>query len=233
MQRNNFFLLSLILLFSTATFAESAKELFKTGQKLDQWVNELTEKAEKECYWKKGGGRDHPCMQAFVARINKTYGDGAFTFDPQLNVLHYTGIHYEKILKQYPKSNVADGAGFQLLKRNVIGLPDEVLPRVEKFLQKYKHGEWSRQGVLLLARLNQDIWYIHKYRSWVLYNWKISDEELALKSEQYRAEAIKHFEILVKKHGRTAEGKTAKKELSLLKQYKDDGKLYGIVDEAG
>lgn len=231
--RNKLFFLGVLFFFATEAHADAAKELFKTGQKLDVMVNSLTEQAEKECYWKKGGGRDHPCMQRFVDRTNQEYGEGSFTFDPQLNILHYTGIHYEKILKEHPKSKFAAGAEFQLLRRNVIGLPDVVLPRLEEFLEKYTRGEWWRQGVLLLARINQDIWYIHKHRSWVLYNWKISDAELALKAEQYRAEALKHFETLMKNHGRTPEGEAAKKEYDLLKKYEDDGKLYGIVDEAG
>lgn len=233
LQNKVFLLLGLLLYFATEAHADAAKELFNTAQKLDGMVNTLTEQAEKECYWKKGGGRDHPCMQRFVGRTNQEYGEGSFTFDPQLNILHYTGIHYEKILKEHPKSKFAAGAEFQLLRRNVIGLPDEVLPHLEEFLKKHTRGEWWRQGVLLLARLNQDIWYIHKYRSWVLYNWKISDAELALKAEQYRAEALKHFETLLRKHSHTSEGREARKEYDLLKKYEDDGKLYGIVDEAG
>lgn len=233
--RNKFFLLALLLSFSfgRSVFADAAKDLFQTGQKLDAMVNTLTEQAERECYWKKGGGRDHPCMQGFAGRYNREYGEGSFTFDPQLNILHYTGLHYEKIVKEHPKSRFAAGAEFQLLRRNVIGLPGEVLPRIEEFLKKNTRGEWWRHGVLLLARINQDIWYIHKYRSWVLYNWKISDAELALKAEQYRAEALKHFEILMKKHGTTPEGAAARKEYDLLKKHQDDGKLHGIVDEAG
>lgn len=233
--RTGLFFLILLMGWASPLWAKEdlAKALFDTGQKLDGMVNELTEKAEKKCYWNKGGEKSHACMKNFVDDYNRQYGAGSFTFDAQMNVFHYTGVHYEKVLQQHPTSDYAPAAEFELLKRNLIGVPDEVLPRVEQFLEKHRGGEWYRKGALLLARLNQDLWYIHKYRSWVLYNWKISDEELIIKAETYRAAALKHFEALFKKEGRTAEGKAAKKEQSLLKEHKDDGKLYGIVGEAG
>lgn len=220
----------LLLCFSPLYANDEAKALFDKAKELEKISDSLTEKAEKACYWKKGGGGSHACMQKFVNQYNQQYGAGAFELLAQLNVIRYTGVHYKQLIEKYPGSASAAEADFTLLSRHLVGSPDEVFPRVKDFLQRHPSGEWGCKGQLLLGRLNQDIWWIHKKWSWVLYNWKMSEEDLIVKAEPYRQEGLKLFEK-VSQSCKGEEKNAASAEYKLLKDYKDDGKFYGIINE--
>ncbi len=210
-----------------------AMNLLKTAQDLEGKTSAFTEIAEKRCYWIPKAPKTQECMQQEVEKMNAKYGAGAFVFNPQLNIVHYSGVHYEQLLRDYPGTDAASEADYHLLNKQLIGHPDVVLPRVKDFLARHRDGKWQAAGLLLWARLNEDIWYIHRKWSWVLYNGTVSPEELIVKSEPYRQEALKTFERLTKEFKKFPEAKIAEKEHALLKDYKTDGKLYGIVNETG
>ena len=226
--------LPIFLLISSAAFAsdDAAKSLFDKGMKLDKMSDSLTEKAEKGCYWGKKKERSNSCLQDYVKKFNAEFGGGAFELVSELNIIRYTGVDFKKLMKEFPKSSYAGEADLYIVSRDLVGNPDVVLPKVENFLDRHPSGEAYRKGLLLSARLNQDIWWIHKKWSWVLYNGKVSEEELATKAEVYREKALKLFGEVSQKFGRSAEGKAARAESALLKTGKDDGKIYGIINES-
>lgn len=204
----------------------------KLGESLEKMSDIINTRAERVCFRSGGKLRGTPCMQDYAAKLNATYGPGSFEYSEALVIIQYTGVHYNKVADEFPKSDLAAKSAYLRLSKNLVGHPEQVLPRIKAFTDKYKSGEWGRKGRLLWARMNEDIWWIHRKWSWVLYNWSISPEELIVKAEPYRQEALRSFEDLIKKDGGTPEGKMAKKEHELLKVYKDDGRLYGIVNES-
>lgn len=206
-----------------------AQALLLLGQALERNLDAFNTDAEMKCFRRgRGGAR---CMDQYAASLNAKYGVGAFAYAPEIVVLRYTGSHYRDVLDGWAGTDFAAEASFRLLEKNVIGKPDDVLQGVRAFLDRNPGGEWSRRGRLLWARLHQDIWWIHRNWAWLLYNWNYSEDELVIRGEKFRKEALRAYEELVKKNGRTEEGKAAKRELELLKQNKDDGVLYGIVNE--
>jgi len=169
-------------------------------------------------------------MEGFVKKYNAEHGAGSFELLPQLNVIRYTGVHFKQLMEKFPDSSYAGEADYHLLTKNLVGSPDEVFPKVKEFLKRHPSGEWNCKGQMLLGRLNQDIWWIHKKWSWVLYNWKMTEEDLIVKAEPYRQEGIRIFEK-VSKDCKGEIKEVAQAEAKLLKAHKDDGKFYGIVNE--
>lgn len=197
---------------------------------LDIAADNLTGEAEKGCYWKGGGGSPE-CMKKFAAQFNSRFGEGAFQYDHAITFIKYTGSHYRKILEQFPKSSYAPEAEFYILLHDLQGHPDAILPKIRIFLSKYPKGEWNRRGLLLLARVNEDIWFIHRKWSWVLFNYQISPEELIIRAEPYRQEALKTYEKLMKDKN-TFEGKAAEREYQMLKDNKEDQVTYSVVNDS-
>ena len=215
---------------------KAAYDLLMLGQSLDKALSEINTKAERSCFRSgkggSGGGGGKLCMVEFAEKLNAKYGPASFFYDEQQILIVYTGAQFRTILEKYPQSDVAEQADYLLLSKKLIGHPDTVLPQIKDFIERNKSGEFNRKGRLLWARINEDIWVIHRKWSWVLYNWSISPEELIVKAEPYRQEAIRSFESLIKDAPRSEEGKAAKKELEQLKKYEDDGKIYGIINES-
>ncbi len=211
---------------------DRAAVLILLGNSLEKVTDSFNTDAEKECF-RSGSKKDGTaCMQAYAEKLNSMYGASSFEYSEGAIYIRYTGAQYKEAIEKYPSSPYSAQAAYMELTKNLIGAPEVVLPRIKEFMAKYNAGEWGRQGRLLWARVNEDIWWIHRKWSWVLYNWKISPEDLIVKAEPYRQEALRTFEDIIKKDGSTEEGKAAKKEYELLKNYKDDGKLYGIVNES-
>ncbi|MFH1874727.1 MAG: hypothetical protein ABH859_06035 [Pseudomonadota bacterium] len=205
--------------------------LLLLGQTLDRFADLLSEQAEMQCYWQnKTGG--FACMQQQAEQANKVFGKGAFKAITDIAYIPYTGIHYQLILKKFAKSDEAPLAEFQLLLKDLVGHPDQVLPKIKKFLTKHPSGEAHRKGLLLLARVNEDIWYIHRDWSWVLYNDVVATEELIIRAEPYRQEAIRVYQTLVSKYPKTFEGKMAKQELALVQNQKYDSETYSILSDS-
>lgn len=209
---------------------DSPKDLITLGRALDQYAEQVNNDAEQACY--RGKGPHTPqCMHAYAEKMNAKYGAGAFVFIPTQIIIRYTGIQYQKVIDKAPNSPEAAEAAYYLLEKNLIGNPDEVLNRVQDYIAKYK-GPYNLKARLLYARLNEDLWWIHRKWAWMLYNGSLSEDELVIRGEKYRQAAIKAYEELIKKDGRTPEGKVAKQELAMVKSLQDDGKLYGIVSDA-
>jgi len=171
-------------------------------------------------------------MQAQAEKLNALYGEGAFKPLTNIAFIQYTGVHYKEILNLFPSSNETPEAEFQLLLKELVGHPDVVLPKIRGFLSKHKSGDAYRRGLLLWARVNEDIWYIHRDWSWILYNEKVSPEDLMIKAEPYRQEALRTYEKLVSKYGGTFEGEEAKKELRLLRANQYDNMTYSILADS-
>ena len=205
--------------------------LIKLGTMLEGMVDTINTKAERVCF-RSGGSKGTPCMKAFAEKLNAVYGRGSYEYNEDLVVIKYSGIQYKRAAEEFPKSKMAPEAEYLFLSKNLVGKPDEVLPRVKEFIKKYPSGEWGRRGELLWARINEDIWWVHRKWSWILYGWSISPEQLIIKAEPYRQEALRSFKELYTKNGRTEEGRAAKREYELLKKYEDDGRIYGIINES-
>lgn len=207
----------------------SPEALLLLGKALDRLQDLFSERAEKICYWAKGGGGSPACMQAEAAKLNATYGANAFKSVTDIAYVPYTGVHYQELLSKFPKSSQAAEAEFQLLLKNLMGHPDVVLPKVKDYLNRHSSGEVNRKALLLWARVNQDVWYIHREWSWVLYNEKVSLDDLIVRAEPYRQEALKTFEKLMNKYSGTFEGDAAKQEYDLLKANQHDNETYSIL----
>lgn len=208
----------------------SPEALAMAGRMLDALADPLTGQAEKKCYWRKGGSRDPDCMRKEAEAMNARFGQGAFEYEHAVTYIPYTGSHYREILNRFPRSDYATEARFYVLLRELKGHPDKVLPRVKEFLKKYGKGEWKRRAELLWARVNQDIWHIHREWSWVLFNERIDTEELIIRAEPYRQEALRTYARLA--GGKDAVGRMAAAEYAQLKDQKDDGHLYSIVNDS-
>lgn len=214
---------------SDATNAPEALAL--AGRILDALVDQLTGQAEKSCYWGRGGSRSPDCMQRFVDQYNARFGSGAFRYEHAVTYIPYTGLHYRMISSRFPKGPYAGEADFYILLRELIGHPDTVLPKVKAYLAKYPKGDWNRKGLLLWARVNEDVWYVHRKWSWVLYNYQISPEDLIIKAEPYRQEALRAFEKILKEKG-TWEASAAEREYALLKSNQEDPTIFSIVNDS-
>jgi len=203
--------------------------LLLLGRSLDRLQDLFSERAEKTCYWAKGGGGSPACMQSEASRLNATYGAGSFKFVTDIAYIPYTGTHYQEVVSKFPKSSQAAEAEFHLLLKNLVGHPDVVLPKVKDYLNRHSGGEMNRKALLLWARVNEDVWYIHRDWSWVLYNERVSPEDLIVRAEPYRQEALKTFEKIMNKYSGTFEGDAAKREYNLLKGTQNDGETYSIL----
>lgn len=204
--------------------------LAMAGRMLDALADSLTGEAEKKCYWRKGGSRSPACMQREADSFNARFGSGSFVYEHAITFISYTGAQYRELLNRYPKSKYATEARFYLLLRNLTGHPDVVLPRIKEFFSKYGKGEWKDRAQLLWARVNQDIWHVHRNWSWVLYNEKLDQDELIIKAEPYRQEALRAYSKLKKKKGFV--GERARSEYEILKANRDDGHIYSIVNDS-
>ncbi len=208
----------------------SPEALALAGRITDALADSLTGAAEKKCYWRKGGARNPDCMRQEAAAYNARFGEGAFRYEHAIVFISYTGSHYRELLERYPKSGYATEARFYLLLKDLAGHPDKVLPKITEFYNKYGKGEWKRRAQLLWARVNEDIWYIHRKWSWVLYNEMIDEDELVIRAEPYRQEALRTYEKLKGKGDFV--GQRAREEYEKLKANMDDGHIYSIVNDS-
>lgn len=208
----------------------SPEALAMTGRILDALADSLTGAAEKKCYWKKGAARNPDCMRTEAEALNRRFGAGAFVYEHAVTYIPYTGSHYRELLKRSSRSKYATEARFYLLLKELKGHPDKVLPRIRAFAKKYGKGKWKRPTELLWARVNEDIWYVHREWSWVLFNEVIDPEELIIRAEPYRQEALRTYAKIA--GGKDALGKMASSEYEKLKQNQDDGHLYSIVNDS-
>jgi hypothetical protein len=209
---------------------DSPKDLITLGRALDHYAEQVNNDAEQTCYRGKGP-RTPQCMTNYANKMNAKYGAGAFVFIPTQIIIRYTGTQYQQVIDKAPNSPEAAEAAYYLLEKNLIGNPDEVLKRVQDYIAQYK-GAFNLKARLLYARLNEDLWWIHRKWAWMLYNGSVSEDELIVRGEKYRQAAIKAYEDLIKKAGGSPEGKIAKQELAAVKNLQDDGRLYGIVSDA-
>lgn len=201
---------------------DPAKTLYEKAKELTKLADSLTGKAEKACYWgKKEGGSS--CMKQFAKEYNDQYGKGSFIYVVPLNVIQYTGIHFHQLMKKFPQSSYAAAADYDLLLPLLVGQPDEVVSKVEDFLRRYPSGEWHWKGKLLLARIYQDIWALHRGGLGAV---------STAGPQKYQELALRHFKDVFQNASSSAEGKAAKQEYNLLKAGKDDGKFYGISSES-
>ena len=208
---------------------ERAKALVLMGQALERQRTHWNDEAEQRCYRSRGGGA--ACMKQFAAELNARYGAGAFVHEPDLNILRYTGVHYQEAGAGGEGGDAA-AAQYHALEKNLVGKPDDVLPRVQAFLEKYPRGEWNRRGRLLLARLNEDIWWIHRNWWWLLYDWQYSEDELIIRGEKYRKAALQAYQEVLKVKKSDEVGQAARREYELVKANQSDNVLYGILTES-
>lgn len=201
-----------------------------SGRCLDAMADYLSGEAEKRCYWGREKARTPECMQREADALNARYGPGAFQYEHAVLFIFYTGSHYRQLLSAYPKSAYAPEAEFYQLLRQLGGHPDTVIPRINAFLSRAK-GEWNRRGQLLLARVNEDVWYVMRKWSWVLFNDQIDQAELIVRAEPYRQAALRAYQQLMKDKG-SCEGAAAAQEYARLQATQDDNVVYSIVNDA-
>lgn len=209
---------------------QSDEALAMVARILDSLQDKLTENAEKKCYWVKSAPRTPDCMHKETAWLNKTFGENSFKYTGGEGVafINYTGEHYKILEKKYKRSPYADEAEFYILLNNLIGMPDDVVPRVEGFVASHKDGYWNRVGSFLLARVNEDVWHVWKKWTWVIYNKKIGEDELIVKAEPYRQAALRILKELAKKDDFI--GKKAASEYAMLNAQEYEGTLYSITN---
>ncbi|MBT3181184.1 MAG: hypothetical protein HN337_01605 [Deltaproteobacteria bacterium] len=208
---------------------KTPEALLRCARLLDTLSESFSEKAEKRCYWGKKGSP--ACMHQDVSKLNAKYGAGSFKYEHSILYISYTGIHYREILNRFSRSKYAAEADFYILLRELVGHPDTILPRIKGFLSRHSGGEWNRKGLLLWARVNEDIWYVHRKWSWVLYNYQISPDELTVRAEPYRQEALRTYKKLMG-NKKTFEGQSAAREYAILNAGRDDGQIYSIVNDS-
>ena len=201
------------------------------GRILDAKADLFTGVAEKRCYWVRGAPRTPACMKREAAKLNARFGQGAFRYVHAVTYIPYIGLHYRRILDRFPKSRYAPEADFYLLLHSLIGHPGDVLPRIKAFCKRHPKKAWHRRCELLWARVNEDIWYVHRKWSWVFYNYRIAPEELVVRAEKYRQVALRTYKSLMKKK-KTFEGKAASREYAMLKANQDDNLVYSIVEDS-
>lgn len=205
-----------------------AKTLLLYGKCLEGMTEDMNTEAERMCYRSPGAPRTPSCMRKFAEKYNARYGAGSFEYVHDIITIRYTGIHYDRLVNDFPNSDAAAEADYYILGKNLVGHPDVVLPQIKEFLKKHPRGKWHRKGLLLWARINEDIWWLHMNRPMAIAGWDVSRGEMIVKGEAYRREAMKAF----RKVRGGKEGKAAKKELRLLRKHKTDGKMYGIIFES-
>ncbi len=203
--------------------------LVQTGRLLDAMTDRISGKAEKHCYWRRGAKRNPNCMRDEVGKLNGLFGAGAFRYEHAVTYILYTGLQYKEILKRFPKSEYVSEAKFFLLIHDLIGQPDVVLPRIKSFCKKTKRG-WKDRCGLLWARANEDTWYVLRKWSWVFYNDRLAPDELLIRSEPYRQEALRTFARLKRKKGFV--GESAKREWKILEENGEDRITYSIVNDS-
>lgn len=209
----------------------SPEALLLLGKALDRLQDLFSERVEKTCYWGHGSAGTPACAQSETEKLNAIYGAGAFKFVTDIAYVPYTGIHYKELVSKYSGSSEAQEAEFQLLLKDLVGHPSIILSKVKKFLDKHSSGDVGRKALLLWARVNKDVWYIHRSWSWVIYNETISPDELVVRAEPYRQEAMKSYEKIISKYGGTFEAQAAQTELNLLKNNQNDGEVYSILQD--
>lgn len=205
-----------------------AEAILLYGKCLDKMTEQINTDAERKCYRSGGATHSPRCMSDYAAGLNVKYGENSYEYVHDIITIKYTGKHFGEVASKFPKSEAALEAAYHELSKHLIGAPSEVISEIEGYLKKYPKGLWHKRALLLLARINEDIWYVHKKWSWMLYGKTLSEDELIIKAEPYRQEAIKLFKQV--KGGE--EGKEAAKELKLLLDNKTDGKIYGIINES-
>jgi hypothetical protein len=210
--------------------SNAPEALMKCARLLDSLAETFSERAEKRCYWNNSGG-DPSCMNADAQKLNARYGAGSFQYEHSLLFISYTGSHYRTLRDRYPRSQYAPEADFYLVLRDLKGHPDVVLPKAKAFMSRHPSGEWHRKALLLWARVNEDIWYVHRKWSWVIYNNKISQDELVVRAEPYRQDALKAFRELMKEPN-TPEGIAASREYANLNANVEDPRVYSIVEDS-
>ena len=213
---------------------DGAEMLALTARLLDELHDQFSERYEKKCYWVSGAPQTPECMKKGAKELNEKFGNNAFRYigGESIAYIEYTGSHYERILKKYKKSSFAEEAEFYLLLQDLQGHPDAVLKRVQRYREKHKSGEWGRRANLLWARVNEDVCFVWRKWTWVVYNGTISDDELIIKSEPYRQEALRTYESLIKNDAGSLEAKLAAEDLQKLKTQGDDGALYSITNDS-
>lgn len=207
----------------------TAEALAMCGRLLDLMSEQISEKAEKKCYWGKQG--DPSCMEKEVANLNAKFGPESFRYEHSILYIPYTGSQYKTIRSKFAKSPYGDEAEFYLLLKELKGTPESIIPKVKSFLSKHGSGEWNRKGLLLWARLNEDLWAIHKSSNLIMYNDKVAPEEMLVRAEKFRKEALSTYKKLMSNSG-TFEGDVASKEYSRLSANQDDGIVYSITEDS-
>ncbi|PIR26315.1 MAG: hypothetical protein COX62_01060 [Deltaproteobacteria bacterium CG_4_10_14_0_2_um_filter_43_8] len=214
--------------------SNAAQALAVTARILDLLQDTFSERAEKKCYWGSKAPSTPACMRDEAKRLNEIYGKNAFDYIGGTSVAYiaYTGSHYKTVLKRHSKSTFVDEAEFYQLLLKLEGHPDKVLPRIEKFQKQHPSGEWNRKARLLWARVNEDVSFIWRKWTWVLFNGKITEDELIVRSAPYQRAAIAAYTELAKQHAATVEGRMAAEELKQLQATGDNGNVISITNDA-
>jgi len=212
----------------------AGEALAKTARILDQLQDSFTEAFEKKCYWVKNAPKTPKCMRAGVQELNARFGKNAFEYIGGISIayIQYTGSHYKQILKKKKRSDFKKEAEFYLLTHDMRGHPDVVVPKAKRYLDTQKDPVWKRKALLMWGRLNEDISYVWRKWTWVVYNGKISDEELIIRSEPYRLEARRAFKKIIAESPNSFEAKAARVDLQKLETRGDDGMLYFITNDS-
>ncbi|MDO8462085.1 MAG: hypothetical protein Q7S98_04395 [Deltaproteobacteria bacterium] len=205
--------------------------LIRTARALDALATYFYEDADHKCYfYKKRDAADPACFEQEVVALNGRYGAGAFIYLGDEVEIRYTGLHYRKIVDEFPKSRYLDEASFQLLKgRELVGNePEIIFAKVDGWIKKYPKSSLVPEAWLLLGRLYADGWWLFKTRTFVAINMSLSSSEIDDLAQRYKGKGLWALNQVMQKFPNSKEANVARREYDLLTRDQNDGVLYGL-----
>ncbi len=208
---------------------DAAMLLAKTGRALDEAKSRLYEDADRRCYLNKKKQEARPeCFEAYVADLNRKFGEGAFSYRGDQVQFLYNATHFRKILQDFPGSPYEAEARLMNLRGDALVSDDPEAPiaKVEEWLQSYPKSELRPKAFLLLGRLHADAFVTLKNGGMILINGKVNNQAVAERRHKHQVEGLKAFQEAFS--GSPADAAAARKESVLLQAGKDDGIFYGV-----
>lgn len=211
---------------------DAAANLIRTGQALDAAKLRFYEEADGKCYLgKKSERQARPeCFEAYVADLNRRFGDGAFSYHGDQVQFSYNATHYKKVLDEFSGSPYEGEASLALLRGNALVSedPNYGINKVIDWLDKYPNSTARSRALLLLGRLYADAFVTFKSGGFIVVNGRVDPQRISMERSKYQAKGMEAFQEVSQKYGSSPEASAARREYDLLKNGQDDGIFYGV-----
>lgn len=213
------------------TGRQAAEALIKTGRALDLARLKFYEDADRQCYLGKRRDEARPeCFEAYIAKLNKRFGEGSFSYHGDQVQFTYNATHFRKVLDEFPGGHYEDEASLMMLRGDTLlgNEPDGVCRKVEGWIQTWRNSRLLPKALLLLGRLRADAFVTLKSGGFVLIDGKVDTEGISLERSRQQAKGLAAFKEVLDKYPKSPEAAAARREHEILKAGKDDGIFYGI-----